>query len=44
MAAAGWCKQVIDAQKPRRVFIDVGGVGAGVYDRLCEMGHGDVVR
>ena len=23
------------------MFIDVGGVGAGVYDRLMEMGHGD---
>jgi hypothetical protein len=44
MAAAGWCKKVIDTHGPRRVFIDVGGVGAGVYERLCEMGHGDVVR
>ena len=30
--------------KPARVFIDVGGVGAGVYDRLVEMGYGDTVR
>lgn len=43
MQAAGWCKQVIDAEKPSRMFIDVGGVGAGVYDRLVEMGYGDVV-
>ncbi|WP_336057363.1 hypothetical protein [Nitratireductor sp. CH_MIT9313-5] len=43
MQAAGWAKQVIDREKPARMFIDVGGVGAGVYDRLCEMGYGDVV-
>jgi hypothetical protein len=44
MQAAGWVKQVIDKDKPRRVFIDVGGVGAGVCDRLKEMGYGDTVR
>lgn len=44
MAGAGWAKQVIDNEKPARMFIDVGGVGAGVYDRLMEMGYGDVVR
>lgn len=44
MQAAGWAKQVIDKDNPRRFFIDVGGVGAGVYDRLCEMGYGRVVR
>jgi hypothetical protein len=44
MQAAGWVKQVIDADRPRRVFIDVGGVGAGVYDRLAEMGYGEIVR
>jgi transcriptional regulator with XRE-family HTH domain len=39
MEAAGWAKQVIDADKPRRFFVDVGGVGAGVYDRLQEWGE-----
>jgi hypothetical protein len=43
MQAAGWVKQVIDTDKPTRVFIDVGGVGAGVYDRLAEMGYGAIV-
>jgi hypothetical protein len=38
MQAAGWLKQVIDADKPARVFVDVGGVGAGVYDRMKEWG------
>ena len=44
MQSAGWAKQVIDLEKPVRMFIDVGGVGAGVYDRLVEMGYGDIVR
>lgn len=39
MQAAGWCKKVIDTDNPAKLFIDVGGVGAGVYDRLCEMGY-----
>ncbi len=39
MEAAGWSKQVIDAEKPRKFFVDVGGVGAGVYDRLKEWGE-----
>src|SRR5215510_8479616 len=39
MQAAGWLKQVIDADRPARVFIDVGGVGAGVYDRIREWGE-----
>jgi hypothetical protein len=33
---------VIDRDKPRRVFIDAGGVG--VRDRLRETGYGDIVR
>ena len=44
MQSAGWAKQVIDLERPIRMFIDVGGVGAGVYDRLVEMGYGDIVR
>lgn len=44
MQGAGWAKQVIDADKPVRMFIDVGGIGAGVYDRLVEMGYGSIVR
>jgi hypothetical protein len=43
MGQVGWLKQVIDAEKPARVFVDVGGVGAGVYDRLLEMGYGEIV-
>lgn len=44
MQVAGWAKQVIDTEKPARMFIDVGGLGAGVYDRLIEMGYGEIVR
>ena len=43
MQGAGWAKQVIDDEKPAKMFIDVGGVGAGVYDRLIEMGYGETV-
>lgn len=35
---ANWIKQVIDAERPARVFVDVGGVGAGVYDMLKHWG------
>ncbi len=38
MQAAGWLAKVIREDKPARVFIDVGGVGAGVCDRLKEQG------
>lgn len=44
MECAGWAKQVIDTEKPARMFIDVGGLGAGIYDRLKEMGYGEIVR
>lgn len=39
VAGANWLKQVIDADKPARLFIDVGGVGAGVYDILKNWGE-----
>jgi hypothetical protein len=38
VAGANWIKQVIDADNPARVFIDVGGVGAGVVDILHSWG------
>lgn len=36
--------RIIDKVHPRKVNIDVGGIGAGVYDRLKQMGYGDVVE
>ena len=35
---ANWIKQVIDVDKPARVFIDLGGVGAGTFDILRSWG------
>jgi phage terminase large subunit len=35
---------LIREQKPSRIFIDVGGVGAGVYDILVDRGYREVVR
>lgn len=36
---ANWVKAIIDQYRPRRVFIDVGGVGAGVVDILRDFGE-----
>lgn len=36
---ANWIKQVIDTEHPDRVFIDVGGLGAGVFDILVSWGE-----
>ena len=40
VAGANWVKLAIDRDKPKRVFIDVGGVGAGVFDLLNSWGYG----
>jgi hypothetical protein len=36
---ANWIKRVIDADDPDRVFIDLGGVGAGTFDILQSWGE-----
>ncbi len=38
MAGANWLKQIIDTDNPVKVFIDVGGLGAGTYDILVSYG------
>lgn len=43
MHQVGRLAMLIRDEKPARVFIDIGGLGAGVYDRLVELGYGDVV-
>ncbi len=48
MVVAGVCARTIDKLRQkdlpfRKMFIDVGGLGAGVYDRLQEMGYGEEV-
>jgi hypothetical protein len=43
MHVVGLCVQIIREEMPAKMFIDVGGIGAGVYDRLVELGYGDTV-
>lgn len=43
MEVTGIVHKIIMDEKPQRVFIDVGGLGAGIYDRLVELGHKDVM-
>ncbi len=44
MAVAGQAARMLRSDKSiRMMFIDVGGLGAGIYDRLVELGFGDRV-
>lgn len=43
MEVAGIVHQLILAEKPAQVAVDVVGLGAGVYDRLVELGHQDIL-
>lgn len=43
MEITGIVHNIIITEKPFRVFVDVGGLGAGIVDRLRELGHGDIV-
>ncbi len=43
MEVAGIVHQIITTQRPHKVYVDVGGLGAGVVDRLFELGHRDTV-
>lgn len=43
MEVAGLVHLIIESEKPDRVFIDVGGLGAGVVDRLNEMGYRKII-
>jgi hypothetical protein len=43
MQVAGICHNIILSDKPAKMFIDVCGLGAGVYDRLKELGHEDII-
>ncbi len=40
MQVAGWVARIIRDDQPAKVNIDVGGLGAGIYDRLIEQGYG----
>jgi hypothetical protein len=41
MEIVGWTAQTIDRLKADMCFIDSGGNGAAIYDRLVELGYGD---
>lgn len=43
MEIVGIVHQLINEVNPAKVFVDVGGLGAGVVDRLNELGHSDIV-
>ncbi len=43
MAVSGEIARMIQQMAPRAVFIDVTGLGAGVFDRLRELGYSEVV-
>lgn len=42
MEVAGLLKRIIEEEKPHKVYIDSIGIGAGVVDRLREMGYRQV--
>lgn len=44
MEIAGIVNTIIRNEKPDQVAVDVGGLGAGVVDRLDELGHSGVVE
>lgn len=44
MHVAGITARIIEEEQPDAVFIDIGGLGAGIYDRLRELGHAGIVR
>lgn len=43
MEVAGLVHRIIIEEQPTRVCIDIGGLGAGVFDRLKELGHNNVI-
>lgn len=43
MEIVGIVHSIIEKESPDKVFIDIGGLGAGVYDRLLELGHRGIV-
>ena len=43
MQVAGILAKIMDEEKPAKCFIDIVGLGVGIYDRLEELGYGDIV-
>lgn len=44
VGGASRCKDILDNDKPAMMFVDLGGLGAGVYDTLISWGYGDKVK
>ena len=43
MEVTGLVHRIIIEEQPFKVCIDICGLGAGIYDRLCELGHRDIL-
>lgn len=43
MEIVGICHNILITEKPIKMFVDIGGLGAGIVDRLHELGHRNVV-
>lgn len=43
MQVVGIAAKIIQEEQPFKMYIDIGGLGAGIYDRLCEMGYRSIV-
>ncbi|MGL6123765.1 MAG: hypothetical protein ACRC1W_12275 [Shewanella sp.] len=43
MEITGIVHNIIEKEDPHKVFVDIGGLGAGIVDRLHELGHKNVV-
>lgn len=43
MEVTGLVSRIIENEKPFKVFVDVGGLGAGIVDRLHELGYKDLI-
>ncbi len=44
MEVAGRLAHILREERPAKMFIDVGGLGAGIVDRLMELGFGKVIE
>ena len=43
MEVSGIVAKIIEREQPAKVFVDVGGLGAGVVDRLNELGYRNII-
>lgn len=43
MEVVGLLQKIIETEQPFKLIVDIGGLGAGIYDRLRELGHGDII-